>query len=450
MIELTLNIVLIQTLVLGIISVILTKLISKTLISASISYWFGWSFLIIGTATAVNNGWFNNISSQSLNYISQLHFGAFIGFFVGTLLSSRPKKNGIGYYNLIYQSNFVVNKVTGKVLLILFVLGMIFLIIRIQLVGFNLNYFTNVREVFNETKVTRIGWVATHLAVIMTLIVILSGLTDAIGGMNFKRLLLITLATAPLALANGARGFLIGYLIKYLASLFMWRGLSGRYKYLLPKNEWFTIFTYIVVAMSIFSVIGFIRGGWGDKLNMAYTIIVWPTSTVGALDSWIPAALTGNSTHGLLTFGWFAGTMHRFGIMDLSSELKVIPSLQHYFTSTGNSAASIPKSIIPDLIFDFGANGVFWGMLIISFILQIISISFQGKGLVRHTLAVLSVLGAFNTIQSSVYTNEFAAIIIWVILFSLYFRYNKVKPFPLTQSNHIKDNLYVKSYKKRH
>lgn len=425
MFELSLNTVLIQTLVLGIISVLLTKKISNILISASTAYWFGWIFLLVCTKIAINNDWLAELGIQPLNYISQLHFGAFFGFFVGTILSTPPKRRTTSHLKLMNQSDFIVNKITNKAIIVLFVLGCIFLISRIRLVGFDMNYFLKVREVYNENSQPFIGWLSTHISVLISFIVILCGITDAKGEMNFKRLLIIILATAPLALSNGSRGFLIGYLIKYLISLLVWREIYGKHKFILTKNEWFKIISYLTISMLLFSVIGFIRGGYGDKLNILYNIVMWPTATTSAMGSWISEALTSNSTNGLLTFGWLAGFIQRIGIADFSSEREVIKSTIDYFYTIGNSAPSAPKSIIPDLIFDFGKNGVFWGILIISFLLQIISISFLGKDLLRHTLAILCIIGAFFTIQISVISSEFAVILIWALAFTLYFRYTK-------------------------
>ena len=422
--ELTVNNVLFQTIVLGIISVFSTLKLSKTLISASIAYWFGWSFLLIGTTIAINSNWILGIEKQPLYYVMQLNYGAFIGFLAGTIMS--PKKNNDKQYQqLIEKSSFIITKFSNKALVVLFLLGLIFLYQRIRRVGFNLNCFENVRSVYLEGNRPFTEYIGTHIGIIVGFLIIMLGVKDAKEGINIKELLKVIIASAPLGLANGSRIFLLNYLILYIASLLISRSTFKFSRTLLKKAELIKISIFLASMLIIFSIIGFTRGGYGDKFDLLFTILIWPVSTIMAMDSWISTALQSQCTNGMFTFGWIVDFMSRIGIMDYSEEKKIINDSISYFITTNNSAAVIPKSIIPDLIFDFGKNGVFWGMLFISFLLQIATLRFAGKGIFFHTFSVLCFTGSFLTIQTSVISPGFGVTAFWAAIFTLYFKFKK-------------------------
>ncbi len=97
----------------------------------------------------------------------------------------------------------------------------------------------------------------------------------------------------------------------------------------------------------------------------------------------------------------------------------IFDSYIYYFQDTNNPAWAIPKSIIPDIIFDFGKNAVLWIMFIISYLFQYFSLRFSAKGVFLHTIAVLAFVGSFMTIQMSPLSPGVAVTIFWAGIFSL-------------------------------
>ncbi len=412
MLKTTVNSLLLLTIILGFVSIYITKKKSKTLISAATAYWFGWTFLLFGASVAVNNEWIMSIGELPLYYIQQLHFGAFVGFLIGTLIT--PRNNAVQQYEkLIEKSIFITNKISNKALIILFIFGLIFLSQRIQRVGLNFDYFTDVRQVYAERNRPFVEWAGTHLSVMISFLIVLLGIKDSKQSVNIKELLKYIIAAAPLGLANGSRIFLLNYLIIYLASLLICRGTFKFKKSIIEREELKRITLFLMSLLIIFSIIGFIRGGYGDTFNFFYTILIWPVSTISAMESWITMALTSPCTHGYFTFGWVIDFFDRIGVIDYSNERESITSALNYFNDHYDSAASIPKSILPELIYDFGKNGVFWSILIISVLLQVASLRLVGKGIFSHTLAVLCLISSFMTIQLSVIGASFVATLFW-------------------------------------
>jgi len=402
-------------------SILITYMMSKTYITAATAFWFGWLFLISGASYAIEQKWIPMISSVSIEYLLNLFTGAFLGFNLASILF--PVKRNVQSYNILLEkTDFILNKLSNKFLIILFLLGSVFLLQRISQVGFNMDYLENVRSLYNQHNRQFIDKVATHIGVIVSFLIILMAVRDSKKGVNVKHLGLVVLAAAPLGLANGGRTFLLNYLILYMSSLLLIRGVYGNNRYLLSKKEWIKILIYLFSLLFVFSILGFFRGGYGKEFDMLFTILIWPVSTMGAMDTWISTALASKGTNGYFTFGWFSSFLNGIGFVDFSQEYLRIKQVFLSFFKTHNSAAFIPKSILPDLIFDFGRSGPFIGMFIISFILQFFTLRFVGRGIFLHVLGSLSILTAFNSIQTSVLTPPIVVTLVWALVFSILIR----------------------------
>jgi hypothetical protein len=167
---------------------------------------------------------------------------------------------------------------------------------------------------------------------------------------------------------------------------------------------------------------GFLRGGYGEKFDILYTIVIWPVSTLTAMDDWVAAALTSERTYGLNTFGWFANIFSRFGLIDTTSTTNAMQSVLYYFEDVNNSARVIPRSILPDIIFDFGSQSVFFVMALIAFLLEFVSRRFVGAGIFLHVLAVQAFFSSGMTIQISIFNPPVVVALFWAAVLALYMR----------------------------
>ena len=117
--DLNIDDVLYQTVILGAISISIVKIRSKTLISAATAYWFAWTFVIFAATVGIKEGWLASNGTVALDALLLLHYGAFVGFLIGTLLS--PKKSNLKYYELLIQDAvFITDKYSSKILTIFF------------------------------------------------------------------------------------------------------------------------------------------------------------------------------------------------------------------------------------------------------------------------------------------------------------------------------------------
>lgn len=405
----------------SVMSILITYITSKTYITASTAFWFGWFFLLSGASYAIEEHWIRIMSPITIEYLLDLFIGAFFGFNIASIIFP-VKKNIYAYNILLDKTNFILDKLSNKFLIILFLLGSAFLIQRIAQVGFNMDYLENARNLYNQNNRQFIDKIATHIGVIVSFLIILIAVKDSKNGVNVKYLAMVVLSAAPLGLANGGRTFLLNYLILYMSSLLLIKGVYGKERYLLSKEEWVQVLIYLFSLLFIFSILGFFRGGYGKEFDMLYTILIWPISTMGAMDTWISTALSSKGTNGYFSFGWFSSFFNGIGIIDYNQEYLRIKQVFFGFMKTHNSAAFIPKSILPDLIFDFGKMGPLIGMFIISLILQLFTLKFVGKGVFLHVLGSLSILAAFNSIQTSVPTPPIVVTLVWAFIFSILIR----------------------------
>lgn len=410
---------LVQAIVLGFFSVGLTKHLNSTYVSATSAFWFSWIVLLLGTVSYIDSGDMDKFGVKEIYYISTFHSAAFIGFLLGSIRVSFYSKSSIKkpLNKLIVCSKYITERVTDKLLNLLLIVGLVFFAERVLRVGLTINFFADVRMVYLERSFNVFEWLGRHLSVIINFCIIMLGVNQAIEGMQLKKVGKVILFSAPLFLASGTRTFLIFPILGYLMSFLLIRG-----SFMKKSNLKFVEIKYLLYFSStvllIFSIIGFYRGGYGDEFSLYKTIVSWPVSTSFALDSWLSVAESSGGTNGLLTFEWFAKTLDKLGIMNYSQEMEYMKSVNTEFIKSGNSAAFIPKSIIPDIIFDFGKNSVFIVSVILGFTLQYGSLRFNGRGVILHTIAVLLMYSAFSTIQGSFLGSIFIITVFWSIVFN--------------------------------
>lgn len=395
----------------------------QPLICAGLAFWTGWIFLISGGLVAINENWIN-IRTHFAFYLSVMFDGALAGFLLATPLAAARKPHH-RYQLLVGISKRFFDKFGKKVLIALLVVGTIFFLQRVATIGFSIDYLTTARDAYNERSGSLLLQIGAHLSFITTMFVILRGVYDSYYGVDVRIIFLIILCGAPLGLANAGRTFLMSYLLAYLASLLLSRAHFLSLRFILTLREIKAVGTMFLSLITIFAIMGYLRGGYGDKLDIFYTILIWPVSTLGAMDSWVFSATTSERTYGINTFGWVVDFLARVGLIDISDASRVLGNTLYYFQSIHDSAAVVPRSILPDLIFDFGPDAIFPSMMILAISLEILVSRFAGYGIFLHVLAVQCLVASFTTIQNSVVSPGFAATIFWAAVFSQFVKYHR-------------------------
>ena len=412
-----------QVLSLAALNVLADYYFHKNIVTASSAFWFGWLCLLLGTLSFINNGLMDDFGRTEIYYINVFHSGAFIGFLMGTVLSAFKKKKNVKRIRDLNQlyllSEFISNKITGRFLNILLVVGLVFFVQRVSTVGLSADYFSDARDLYRQRQFNVFSWLGNHLSVVVSTLITIQGIIDGFQKMNLKKVLKVILFASPLFLANATRTFLIFPLLTYFVSFLVTRGVIG--KRLINRKELINFSLILFTMLFVFAIISFLRGGYGESFDLYYTVVAWPVSTSYALESWLNEAINSSGTNGLLTFDWFANFLDRIGFLDYSGEKKDLRSINQYFIDTNNSASVIPRSMLPDLIFDFGKDSLFFIAICIGFFTQTITVVFSGKSLVKHAIAIAVVMGMFMSIQNSLFSPGFVIGLFWIIMFNWFF-----------------------------
>lgn len=400
--------------------------LNKTLIAGSTSFWFAWILLLLGTKSFVGNNLMQDFGEIEYSYVSLFHRAAFIGFIIGSFISYLNYHNNKGkqvdFDSMYVLSKYLTEFVSRKILNIILIIGVIFFLTRLQQISLGSDYFTDAREIYKEREFNFFNWIGTHLTVVIYCLLIFQGVYDSFHKMNLKKLLKVILYCSPLFLANSTRTFLIFPLINYFAGFLLMRSLLTYNFKVIKRSEIFNFSLLLFSMLMIFSIIGFLRGGYGKEFSLYTTIVSWPVSTSYALESWLNAAIISDSTNGLLTFDWFANFIERIGLIDFTSEKDILTNINKGFKRHNNPAPYIPRSIIPDIIFDFGKESLFIVTFIITALSQVITINFAGKGLAKHAFASLVFIAMFMTIQKSIFSPGFVSACFWIIILNWFAR----------------------------
>lgn len=168
---------LVRTVGYGVAITLLRIMMGKSPLSASLAFWFGWSFLIGGGLIAYANNW-TVLTTNSMPYLVQMFDGAFVGFLLASF-TPRARGGDQRYWQLVDGAEVVLRRVNRKVTLILFVVGSVFLLQRIATVGFGEEFLTEVRNVYNERDGGLLPQVGSHLSVLMIMLTIMRGIVDS-------------------------------------------------------------------------------------------------------------------------------------------------------------------------------------------------------------------------------------------------------------------------------
>lgn len=399
-------------------------------INASLFFWFSWIFLLTGTISFINNGLMREFSFYELDTISTFLNFCFFGFLAGSffsifLIKNRYYENDTIMYN---YSSFIIENYFYKILYTVFFIGLIFLTIRIFTIGYvGLDFFTQSRNIYNERNFSLLQWVGTHLSILVYFMLILHGYLDSKTNYNIKKIILVTLLLSPLFLANSTRTFIISPILHYTSAFVIAR--SFRNEKIFNFSELFRIMTLVVILLIVFSLIGFTRGGYGDTFNFYLPIIGWPVSTAEEFTNWLNITKY-YSTEGYITLGWFADISNRFGIADFSNEKQVINEINKFFVAQNMSAVYVPRSVIIDLILDFGYQKLGLSSLILTFFTQII-VNIKSYNPIFFVTVVVLFIACGMTIQNSYFSPGTIALIFWSIFSYIYFKlsYGDTKKF---------------------
>jgi hypothetical protein len=115
----SLDTLIIQSIILALLNTFFTKLFNKTIITASVAFWFGWILLLILTRQFINDDLIKEFGSLELFYIDKFHKASFIGFFIASLFNFNYVRKVTSLKEiekLHLYSRYISNEITDKVI----------------------------------------------------------------------------------------------------------------------------------------------------------------------------------------------------------------------------------------------------------------------------------------------------------------------------------------------
>jgi len=358
--------------------------------------------------------------------MQHLHLGAAIGFALGSLVAGRvpPKLTIQRSQQVIRYIHTIDSLLSGKVLLAVFVFGSVYLARQVLSLGAGVS-MRGMRDVYLLQEFSVIAWFGGHMYMVLCALIAFGGLQDGISGFRGKWLATRIAVCAPLGLGFAGRIFLLQLTMIYLATFVLSRGQAPRVERPRLRNEVRQLLVIAVVCIGVFALIGHIRERpmeTLDSFNPAAEILGWPASSVAALHSWLGIAETLPRGNGALTSDWVGRNLERLGLVDFSEFRARLSEAVRVMTARADGAGSVPMTLIPQLVIDFGKDSIVPGMAAIALVLQIVSVRLRGRGLFGDVAAAMAVLGAFTTIQGTVLRTDLILTVLWagvlVILFT--------------------------------
>lgn len=369
--------------------------------SVATYFWLSWLLLLLAVGYLVSLGLPLFIKPELYKILYDFFRSAFVAFISASFVLFL-KTNLFGSVSFSGGGVRVINiidKWLKPLLIILALTGTVYFAQRLSSVGISAGYLSSARAAYLVKNFNLFEWVGNHISVAISTLIIMMGIRDAeLGHPKLNVVAGIVVVSAPLYLANASRTFLLfpflNYFISYTSVNFYVR------KKILPENVKFrTIFFYPLLFVFVFAVLGWLRGGYGENLDIILTILSWPASTLFVMDDWVYVASQYGNLSGLIGFDWFIEKFEIFRIVDYSKERSQYNFALKWLESHGSSALVVPKSIVVELIFDWGVTNFPYIVFITFFVAEYMFSTFIKKGGIRRFIAVNLAIGSFMTIQ---------------------------------------------------
>ncbi|MEO0272972.1 MAG: O-antigen polymerase [candidate division WOR-3 bacterium] len=390
-------------------------------------------FFLVAWTTLLNftifiekiGGLYKPITQISVYYIIKYVVWSGFGLLIANIVpvpSINQKKYSFHLYDPKLHSFIYYYNKYSKILFVFFlILSMSLLINKIVSTRtFSLSWFYSIRLDYLERKSNTFDWFLTHISNILLGVLIVSAAADAITENKFdiKKIVLFTLVTAPLGLSKGGRGYLFSGLIHYSITYLSCIKPKMMKKYIKTNISILLFIPIVLVILSfVFASFGELRESTSGKFYI--DVMAWISATVAALDSWISMAATYGRTNGGCIFNWFFVKLHSVGLTSTHSTFPFILCSQELALAS-DTAWSIPPSMIPGILFDFGKS--FFGLIAftITFVFEYTSRIFSQSVLIHSVIRSFLSITLFWTIQQIyLFGSSSIVLIFWPILLIL-------------------------------
>lgn len=368
-------------------------------------YWFGWGVGIPAAAWMGSIDMLPAITPLAASLIFRLHCGAFIGFFLGSIVYRSSARRSHPPM-LIRKENdlVVVGHITNVTIILAFLASLGQLYYRTSVMGVDVTDLAVVRESYVESQGSIGQRIIFQILIVTAWIPALFALEDVRDGVIRTRRLAIFLAAAGLGgLTTGGRGWIIAPLVTYTISLFC--ALDGRGAWKRAIHSGWRLRYLGVLASSLFVIVlvfrSYERGSltqaiaeerikpWSESSLSVLPIITYFGIPISAIDPYAQIAETWSPTKGSMSLGWISKQLYRVGVYDRNyDEEYLILARQIVRSNYDDRLASTHATIVPRLVGDFGVVGVAPAMCVLAFATTCLGIALRNRGFLLHLIAI--------------------------------------------------------------
>jgi oligosaccharide repeat unit polymerase len=404
---------LLVTLLLSATAILAAWRINGLLMSGVVVFWAAWSTLVASAWVAVRFELLPEVPDSTFEYVYPAYYGAFAGSIVGILAAGRAKRlitDTPAWRRLAWVAEWCLEKFLVPVVVVCVITGLVHFVQRWALIDFDLFRIYELRLITRQLTWTWGARVASYASLVGMFMLVLLGVADAEYGVRSKRLMLAWLSTVPHGMAFAGRGWTLAPLIFYAFSYLVSRQCSARprsWRALAPVGA------LALLGLWFFVVLGSVRNRQMTSDEMAqlgvsqwddgqkYMMASWIGSSLGAIGVQGDFVAELKPTWGAVTFDWITRKAAESGFAYSSSfdkweywRINILPRV-----SSGGSTWCVPPTAIPSLILDFGTAGMPIALAVMVALLHWFSVRWVGQGLLRNTVAFLSVNSLFSSIQ---------------------------------------------------
>lgn len=392
-------------------------------------FFLSWGALLFVTKVCLVNAWPGiSFTEYSGGLVNHFLVGCSLGYVGAILLVTGRPTTKREAFETIKTAEFIVERISTNVLLALFLLGMLFFIIRVSQTGFSGTMLSDLRVLYGTESGGLLFRVSSHVFVVSQIIMLASGVLDAKTGINLWRVFLVTLACAPLSLAQGGRTFLVAGFMYYTLSFWCTRLVIKSENNKSYWNDFSKITGAFALAMLAFAALGFARGGYGDEFNALRTIFVWPASSLRALDSWGHWSEAYTPSIGSTILNFPNSLLIRFGILEDTPISTMLTDGAARFMRLNDSSWCCPPTIIPYLILECGIANLALSSFFFGFLLEATVRLYTCRSWMLQSLSCQLLYIAAMSIQINAFNEMFFAMMFWSFVIGFLYRQYGQKP----------------------
>jgi len=433
-----------------IITIIVNINLQKTFLTAATFYWAGWIFTLVAGLYAEARGLLQApIHEDTYDLIIKANIGAFLGFMLASAIVRKARGSYTPMVSKYLRLESFVRWGTPIVAIIIFTFGFLALRERIGAIGLSMFFYEDARTahvegVTNESLLARI---AIYCSILSRAWFFAMGLNDGLRQkVNLKRILIMVLAGAPLALVRGSRLFLFIGVISYTLSYFLIlqarqteKGLSSRVILKTFREFSLKILPYVAAGFIVFALLGY-----------------WKTISKQEEGSFWERNIATQSADRV--FGWFASSLPAILPLSKEAELGLSPGYGRDFFEqvtklvdyTGITSyprryeyylhrqsireqprlflglGNVPGTIIVFAVRDSSISIMPVYLFLIAFILQFITTGIPRTGIILHVIGCIGMSAAFFACQKGGFVDSAN---VWTIIFTILiaYTYNRVR-----------------------